>query len=178
LEDFVQKVNSDLVGKVVNIASRCAKFITKGNDGVLSSNIDNQALWNQVSSAADTIATHYENRDFGKAIREIIAQADAANEYIAAQEPWKLNKDESQAQRVQDICSLGINLFRVILTYLKPVLPAMAEAGESFLNDSLTWDSARSPLLGHRINSFQPLMQRIDKEKVDAMVEASKEELA
>lgn len=178
LEDFVQKVNSDLVGKVVNIASRCAKFITKGNDGVLSTNIDDQVLWNQVSGAADTIAKHYENLDFGKAIREIIAQADAANEYIAAQEPWKLNKDESQAQKVQDICSLGINLFRVILTYLKPVLPTMAEAGESFLNDSLTWDSASSPLLGHRINSFQPLMQRIDKEQVDAMVEASKEELA
>jgi len=178
LEDFVQKVNSDLVGKVVNIASRCAKFITKGNDGVLSTNIDDQVLWNQVSGAADTIAKHYENLDFGKAIREIIAQADAANEYIAAQEPWKLNKDESQAQKVQDICSLGINLFRVILTYLKPVLPTMAEAGESFLNDSLTWDSASSPLLGHRINSFQPLMQRIDKEQVDAMIEASKEELA
>ena len=178
LEDFVQKVNSDLVGKVVNIASRCAKFITKGNDGVLSTNIDDQVLWNQVSGAADTIAKHYENLDFGKAIREIIAQADAANEYIAAQEPWKLNKDESQAQKVKDICSLGINLFRVILTYLKPVLPTMAEAGESFLNDSLTWDSASSPLLGHRINSFQPLMQRIDKEQVDAMVEASKEELA
>ena len=178
LEDFIQKVNSDLVGKVVNIASRCAKFITKGNDGVLSTNIDDQVLWNQVSGAADTIAKHYENLDFGKAIREIIAQADAANEYIAAQEPWKLNKDESQAQKVQDICSLGINLFRVILTYLKPVLPTMAEAGESFLNDSLTWDSASSPLLGHRINSFQPLMQRIDKEQVDAMVEASKEELA
>ena len=166
------------MGKVVNIASRCAKFITKGNDGVLSTNIDDQVLWNQVSGAADTIAKHYENLDFGKAIREIIAQADAANEYIAAQEPWKLNKDESQAQKVQDICSLGINLFRVILTYLKPVLPTMAEAGESFLNDSLTWDSASSPLLGHRINSFQPLMQRIDKEQVDAMVEASKEELA
>ncbi|MBT5103829.1 MAG: methionine--tRNA ligase [Porticoccaceae bacterium] len=178
LEDFIQKVNSDLVGKVVNIASRCAKFITNGNDGILSSTIDNPELWAQVSGAADTIANHYENRDYGKAIREIMAQADAANEYIALKEPWKLNKDESQQQGVQDICSLGINLFRVLLTYLKPVLPAMAEAGESFLNGALTWDSVKHPLVEHKINQFKPLMQRIEKERVDAMVEASKEDLA
>ena len=178
LEDFTQKVNSDLVGKVVNIASRCAKFITNGNDGVLSSAIDNPELWAQVSGAADTIANHYENRDYGKAIREIMAQADAANEYIALKEPWKLNKDESQQQSVQDICSLGINLFRMLLTYLKPVLPAMAEAGESFLNDTLTWDSVKHPLVEHKINQFKPLMQRIEKERVDAMVEASKQDLA
>ena len=178
LEDFTQKVNSDLVGKVVNIASRCAKFIANGNDGVLSSAIDNAELWAQVSGAADTIANHYENRDYGKAIREIMAQADAANEYIALKEPWKLNKDESQQQSVQDICSLGINLFRVLLTYLKPVLPAMAEAGESFLNDTLTWDSVKHPLVEHKINQFKPLMQRIEKERVDAMVEASKQDLA
>ncbi|MCS5595378.1 MAG: methionine--tRNA ligase [Porticoccaceae bacterium] len=178
LEDFIQKVNSDLVGKVVNIASRCAKFIANGNDGVLSSAIDNPELWAQVSGAADTIANHYDNRDYGKAIREIMAQADAANEYIALKEPWKLNKDESQQQSVQDICSLGINLFRVLLTYLKPVLPAMAEAGESFLNDTLTWDSVKHPLVEHKINQFKPLMQRIEKERVDAMVEASKQDLA
>lgn len=178
LEDFIQKVNSDLVGKVVNIASRCAKFIANGNDGVLSSAIDNPELWAQVSGAAGTIANHYENRDYGKAIREIMAQADAANEYIALKEPWKLNKDESQQQSVQDICSLGINLFRVLLTYLKPVLPAMAEAGESFLNDTLTWDSVKHPLVEHKINQFKPLMQRIEKESVDAMVEASKQDLA
>lgn len=178
LEDFIQKVNSDLVGKVVNIASRCAKFIANGNDGVLSSTIENPELWAQVSGAADTIANHYENRDYGKAIREIMAQADAANEYIAAKEPWKLNKDESQQQSVQDICSLGINLFRLLLTYLKPVLPAMTEAGEAFLNDNLTWDSVKHPLVEHKINPFKPLMQRIEKERVDAMVEASKEDLA
>jgi methionyl-tRNA synthetase len=120
LEDFTQKVNSDLVGKVVNIASRCAKFVTKGNDGVLSSTIENPELWQQVSDAGKVIAEHYENREFSKAIREIMAQADAANEYIAAKEPWKLNKDETQQQKVQDICSLGINLFRLLLTYLKP----------------------------------------------------------
>lgn len=177
LEDFIQKVNSDLVGKVVNIASRCAKFLTNGNNGILSSTIENQALWNQVSGAKDSIANHYENRDFSKAIREIMALADLANEYIAAKEPWKLNKDPDQQQKVQDICSLGINIFRVILTYLKPVLPSMAEAGETFLNDSLTWESVNQPLVKHQINPFTPLMQRIEKERVDAMVEASKQEL-
>jgi methionyl-tRNA synthetase len=178
LEDFIQKVNSDLVGKVVNIASRCAKFIANGNNGVLSSSIENPELWAQVSGAADTIANHYENRDYGKAIREIMTQADAANEYIAAKEPWKLNKEKAQQQTVQDVCSLGINLFRVLLTYLKPVLPAMTEAGEVFLNDNLTWDSVKHPLVEHKINPFKPLMQRIEKERVDAMVEASKEDLA
>ena len=177
LEDFIQKVNSDLVGKVVNIASRCAKFLTNGNNGILSSTIENQALWNQVSGAKDSIANHYENRDFSKAIREIMALADLANEYIAAKEPWKLNKDPDQQQKVQDICSLGINIFRVILTYLKPVLPSMAEAGETFLNDSLTWESVNQPLVKHQINPFTPLMQRIEKERVDAMVEASKQDL-
>ena len=175
LEDFVQKVNSDLVGKVVNIASRCSKFITN-ESSILSSRIENKALWDQVTGAADSIANYYENREFGKAIREIMAQADSVNEYIAEQEPWKRNKDQDQKQRVQDICSLGINLFRIILIYLKPVLPAMAESGEFFLNDKLSWKSINQPLLDHRINQFKPLMQRVDKDKVEAMVAASKEE--
>ena len=175
LEDFIQKVNSDLVGKVVNIASRCSKFITN-ESGVLSSKIENEALWDQVTGVADSIANYYENREFGKAIREIMAQADSVNEYIAEQEPWKRNKDPDQKQQVQDICSLGINLFRIILIYLKPVVPAMAEAGEFFLNDKLSWESIKQPLLSHKINQFKPLMQRVDKDKVEAMVSASKEE--
>ena len=175
LEDFIQKVNSDLVGKVVNIASRCSKFITN-ESGVLSSRIENEALWDQVTGVADSIANYYENREFGKAIREIMAQADSVNEYIAEQEPWKRNKDQDQKQQVQDICSLGINLFRIILIYLKPVVPTMAEAGEFFLNDKLSWESIRKPLLSHKINQFKPLMQRVDKDKVEAMVSASKEE--
>ena len=173
LEDFTQKVNSDLVGKVVNIASRCAKFITKGNDGILSPTIENPELWQQVSDAGKIIAEHYENREFSKAIREIMAQADAANEYIAAKEPWKLNKDETQQQKVQDICSLGINLFRLLLTYLKPVLPSVAEDAELFLNDTLSWSSIERPLTNHKINNFKPLLQRVEKDQVDAMVEAS-----
>ena len=177
LEDFIQKVNSDLVGKVVNIASRCAKFVTKGNDGILSSTIADNALWQQVSEAGNKIAEHYENREYSKAIREIMAQADAANEYIAAKEPWKLNKDPSQQQQVQDICSLGINLFRLLLTYLKPVVPAMAADGETFLNDQLTWESIKQPLIGHQINNFKPLLQRVEQEKVECMVDASKQEV-
>ncbi|CAI8160650.1 MAG: Methionine--tRNA ligase [Cellvibrionales bacterium UBA7375] len=177
LEDFIQKVNSDLVGKVVNIASRCAKFVTKGNDGILSSTIADNALWQQVSEAGNKIAEHYENREYSKAIREIMAQADAANEYIAAKEPWKLNKDPSQQQQVQDICSLGINLFRLLLTYLKPVIPAMAADGEAFLNDQLTWESIKQPLIGHQINNFKPLLQRVEQEKVECMVDASKQEV-
>ena len=177
LEDFIQKVNSDLVGKVVNIASRCAKFVTKGNDGILSSTIADNALWQQVSEAGNKIAEHYENREYSKAIRKIMAQADAANEYIAAKEPWKLNKDPSQQQQVQDICSLGINLFRLLLTYLKPVIPAMAADGEAFLNDQLTWDSIKQPLIGHQINNFKPLLQRVEQEKVECMVDASKQEV-
>lgn len=175
LEDFIQRVNSDLVGKVVNIASRCAKFITKGNDGVLSSNIADEALWQQVAGAADSIANHYENREFGRAIREIMAQADAANEYIAAKEPWKLSKEPGRELEVLDICSLGINLFRALMIYLKPVLPAMTEAAEAFLNDELKWEGDIQPLTGHQISKFKPLMQRVEQDKVDAMLEASKD---
>ncbi|MDE0840689.1 MAG: methionine--tRNA ligase [Porticoccaceae bacterium] len=178
LEDFVQKVNSDLVGKVVNIASRCAKFIAQGNASVLSKNIENTELWAQASGAQQRIAEHYENRDFSKAVREIMAQADSANEYIASREPWKLNKDQAQRQQVQDICSLGINLFRVLVIYLKPILPQMAAASEYFLNDQLDWASAATPLLGHRIESFKPLLKRVENEHVEAMLEASAEQAA
>lgn len=178
LGDFVQKVNSDLVGKVVNIASRCAKFIAQGNAGVLSENIENPQLWAQVRDAQERIAEHYENRDFGKAVREIMAQADAANEYIAAREPWKLNKDDSQRQQVQDICSLGINLFRLLVIYLKPILPQMVAASEEFLNDQLDWDSVHTPLTGHRIEPFKPLLKRVENERVEAMLEASAKQAA
>lgn len=178
LDDFILRVNSDLVGKVVNIASRCAKFITKGNDGVLSNTIADEALWQQVAGAADSIASHYENREFGKAVREIMALADAANEYIAAKEPWKLSKEPGHEQEVLDICSLGINLFRALMIYLKPILPAMANDAEAFLNDHLSWDGELHPLKDHQINKFKPLMQRVEQDKVDAMLDASKEALA
>jgi len=178
LDDFIQRVNSDLVGKVVNIASRCAKFVSKGNDGVLAASIADKALWHRVSAAADSIADYYEQREFGRAIREIMSLADAANEYIAAKAPWQLAKEEGREQEVQDICSLGINLFRALMIYLKPVLPAMAADAEAFLNSPLDWPAKIEPLLNHRIDNFKPLMQRVDPDRVNAMLEASKEILA
>ncbi|WP_093329008.1 methionine--tRNA ligase [Thalassotalea agarivorans] len=177
LEDFAQRVNSDLVGKVVNIASRCASFVTKKFDGVLSANIADQALADEVTSAGDAIAALYEKREFGRAMREIMALADKVNEYIAVKEPWQLIKNADKAQEVHDICSLGINLFRTLMIYLKPVLPKLAESTEAFLNDSLTWEGHKVLLTNHKINKFKALLQRVDMDKVEAMVEASKESL-
>ncbi|MGS2723267.1 methionine--tRNA ligase [Porticoccus sp. GXU_MW_L64] len=177
LDDFVQRVNSDLVGKVVNIASRCAGFVKKSG-GVMADSIIEPQLWQKFVDAEPVIAEHYENREFGKAMREIMALADAANEYIAAKEPWKLAKQEGSGDEVLGICSLGINMFRALMLYLKPVLPTMAQQSEAFLNDSLSWSEGLQPLLSHAINKFKPLMQRIEKDKVDAMVEAGKEDTA
>lgn len=177
LDDFVQRVNSDLVGKVVNIASRTAKFVTKIG-GTLSDEIAEPTLWEQFINAGGSIAQHYENRDYSRAMREIMALADAANEYIAAQAPWSMAKEADREAEVQAVCSLGINLFRVLMTYLKPVLPVTAEAAEEFLNLTLDWSQVPTYLAGHQINSFKPLMQRVDSDKVKAMVEASKEEAA
>jgi len=177
LEDFAQRVNSDLVGKVVNIASRCASFITKRFDGMLSTNIDDQALADEVMAAGDSIASHYESRDFGRGMREIMALADKVNEYIAIKEPWQLVKDESKQQEVQDICSLGINMFRTLMIYLKPVLPVLAESTAKFLNDELNWEGHKALLTDHKINKFKALLQRVDMDKVNAMTDASKDNL-
>lgn len=177
LEDFVQRVNSDLVGKVVNIASRTAKFIQKSG-GRLSANIADASLWQKFVDANASISARYENREFSRAVREIMALADVANEYIAEQAPWSLNKTPGNEQRVLDICSLGINCFKVIMTYLKPILPSTANAAETFLNCELSWPEQIAFLGEHRINKFSPLMTRVETEKVQAMVDASKETLA
>jgi len=177
LDDFIQRVNSDLVGKVVNIASRTAKFIQNAG-GVLSTEIANPDLWKQAVDAGETIAAHYEARDFSKAMRDIMAVADAANEYIAAEEPWKLAKQAGAEAKTQAVCTMGINLFRALLTYLKPVLPAMTEEAEKFLGETLRWAAPIQFRSGDKINEFKPLMTRVEKEKVDAMVEASKEVIA
>ncbi len=178
LEDFAQRVNSDLVGKVVNIASRCASFITKRFDAMLSSNIDDQVLADEVMNAGDSIAAHYESRDFGRGMREIMALADKVNEYIAIKEPWQLVKDETKQQEVQDICSLGINMFRTLMIYLKPVLPILADSTAAFLNDELVWEGHKTLLTDHKINKFKALLQRVDMDKVNAMTDDSKENLA
>lgn len=178
LEDFTQRVNSDLVGKVVNIASRSAKFITKKHDGVMSAQLDNPTLWQQAVDKSEEIADYYENREYSKAIREIMALADATNEYFDSQEPWKLAKEEGKEQQVLAVSSQCINLFRLIMLYLKPVLPATTIKAETFLNDNLDWSVDLQPLLSHKINKFKPIMTRVDTDKVDAMVDASKESQA
>lgn len=175
LEDFITRVNSDLVGKVINIASRCAGFVARLGDSRLATEIAEPALWNEARTAGEQIAELYENREYAKAIREIMRIADLANEYIAGKEPWKLAKVEGKEQEVIEICSLGINLFRLIMIYLKPVLPTMAEKSAAFLNDELHWDTELEPLLGHQINKFEPLMQRIEVSSVEAIIEESKQ---
>ena len=178
LEDFQQRVNSDLVGKVVNIASRCAGFINKKFAGKLSKDCAEPELYNTFSEARSRIATLYENREFSHAVREIMTLADHANQYIDTQKPWVLVKQEGKERDVQDVCSVGLNLYRVLVTYLKPVLPKLAEESEAFLNiKPLIWNDINTPLTNHTINKFKPLMTRVEKDKVDAMIEASKENL-
>ncbi len=177
LEDFAQRVNSDLVGKVVNIASRCAGFITKKFDGKLSDTIMEPQLLIEFQNASATITEHYENREYSRAIREIMALADKANQFIDNAAPWVLIKDESKQEEAHQVCSLGLNLFRVLITYLKPVLPGMATNVEAFLNDELTWQGVQTALISHPINKFKPLMQRVEMDKVNKMVEESKESL-
>lgn len=177
LEDFTQKVNADLVGKVVNIASRCAGFISKRFDGTLSANLSEPELFADFINAGDSIAQSYEQREFARAIRDIMALADKANQYIDAKAPWVLVKDDSKQQEAHDVCSMGLNLFRVLMHYLKPVLPKMASDSEAFLNTELLWANYREPLLNHAINPFKALMQRVDPVKVQAMIDASKENL-
>ena len=175
LEDFKQRVNSDLVGKVVNIASRSASFVVKKFDKELSKVCCEQELYDEFVAASSEIAGHYEDRNFGQAMRSIMKLADKANQYIDDKKPWQLAKEEGKMQEVHEITSLAINLFRVLVTYLKPVLPEMAEKSEAFLNvDSLNWDDMKSPLLGHQINKFKPLMTRIEDEQIEAMIESSK----
>ena len=179
LEDFVLRVNSDLVGKVVNIASRCAGFINKRFAGLLSEHCAEPELYQSFVAGGDAIAGDYEQREFGQAIRKIMALADRANQYIDANKPWVLAKEEGREQTVQDVCSVGLNLFRVLMTYLQPVLPAMAADVETFLQlPAMTWDAVDTPLTGHTINKFKPLMTRVEQEKIDAMLEDSKDSLA
>jgi len=178
LEDFVQRVNSDVVGKVVNIASRCAGFLRKGFDNTLAAQQAEPALLQQFIDAGDNIADLYEQREFSKAMREIIALADRANQYIDEKKPWVLAREEGAEPEVQAVCSVGINLFRVLMVYLKPVLPRMAEKCEAFLQCSLDWTALEQTLEGHRIAEFQPLLTRIEAAQVEAVIEASKEQQA
>lgn len=174
-DDFTSRVNADLVGKVVNIASRCAGFISKKFDNKLSQQLSEPKLYDELVSARETVIEAFVARDYARAIRHIMECADKVNQYIDASKPWVLAKDEERLPEVHAICSMGIHLFRVLMTYLKPVLPLMAESSERFLNCApLNWDSVKTPLLGHQIDNFQPLMTRVEREKIDAMLEETK----
>ncbi|MDN3452461.1 MULTISPECIES: methionine--tRNA ligase [unclassified Psychrobacter] len=179
LEDFMQKVNSDLVGKVVNIASRSAGFLVKKYDGMLSEVCAEPELLEDITKTGDEIAAAYENREFSRAMRLIMQCADKANEYIDEKKPWSLAKQEGTEQEVQDVCSVAINIFRQLMVYLAPVLPELTNNAKAFLNiDSLDFASRNQWLLGHKINKFKPLMQRIEEKDIEAMVEDSKASLA
>ncbi len=178
-DDFSQRVNSDLVGKVVNIASRCSGFVKKRFNNQLSDQCAEPALYQQFIDTNETIAQLYEGREFGKAMREIMALADLANQYIDDKKPWVIAKAENQDQELHEVCSMGINLFRVLVAYLKPVVPVLAQESELFLNiESQLWPTEFEPLTGHTINQFKPLMTRVDPAKIAAVVEASKESMA
>ncbi len=178
LEDFIQRVNSDLVGKVVNIASRCAGFINKRFQNQLAARLPDAALYQTFVDAGTGIAEAFEGRRYSQAIREIMALADKANQYVDENKPWVLAKDEARQADVQAVCTQGINLFRVIIAYLKPVLPQLAADSEAFLNAGvLAWGSVQQPLVGGEIATFKPLMVRVEQAMVDAMLEDNKQAL-
>ncbi|SHE22692.1 methionine--tRNA ligase [methanotrophic endosymbiont of Bathymodiolus puteoserpentis (Logatchev)] len=177
-EDFTQRVNSDLVGKVVNIASRCSGFIKKRFAGQLSPQCAEPELFHQFTLASENIAELYETREYGKAMREIMTLADKANQYIDEKKPWLIAKEEGKDQELHEICSMGINLFRLLVAYLKPVLPKLATESEDFLNiQSQPWPTNAQPLVGHEIKAFKALMIRVEAPKIAAIIEDSKENL-
>ncbi len=178
LEDFVQRVNADVVNKLVNLASRNAGFIAKRFDGKLAATCAEPELYAEFANARTVIAEAYESREFSRAIREIMALADKANRYVDDKAPWVIAKQEGADAELQAVCSVGINLFRVLMAYLKPVMPLLAERAEAFLAEALSWDGIAAPLVDHTVAPFKALFSRIEPAKIEAMIEASKEDLA
>lgn len=177
VKEFVDKVDADLRGKVVNLASRAAKFVEK--TGLSETYPDDGGLFERGAKAGAEIAKAYEDCDLNKAMRLILELADAANPYIEANKPWELRKDPANAQKLQDVCTVGINLFRQIIVYLTPVLPKLAADTGALLNDPITsWEQSQTPLTGTAVNKFQHLIQRVEPDKVQAMIDDSKEEAA
>ncbi len=180
LDDFVARVNSDLVGKYVNIASRTAGFITKRFEGRLSSTLPEIAvpLIGRFYAEADSIATLFDTREFGKALREIMILADAANQFVDNIKPWDLSRDDARNDELQQVCTACLEIFRLLTLFLKPVLPILSEKVEAFLDiPALTWSDAHAgaSILGHQIKPYQHLITRVDPKKVEALVESSKE---
>ncbi|CAH9018314.1 methionine--tRNA ligase [Candidatus Nitrosacidococcus sp. I8] len=175
-DDFIAKVNADLVGKVVNIASRCAGFINKHFNYQLSDRLPNEFLFKEFAAVEEKIAQLYEAREYNAAMREIMILADKANRYIDEKQPWVLIKDKDKAKEVEEICTLGLNLFRQIMIYLDPVLPTTVKKARNFLNiPPLVWNDVHTPLLKHTIHDFKPLMVRIDSGKIDAIMANTQE---
>ncbi|MDM5116454.1 methionine--tRNA ligase [Aeromonas salmonicida] len=178
LDDFVARVNADVVNKLVNLASRNAGFIAKRFDGKLAATCAEPELYAEFANASASISEAYEAREFSRAIREIMALADKANRYVDEKAPWVLAKQEGADAELQAVCSVGINLFRVLMAYLKPVMPLLAERAEAFLGETLTWNGVALPLTNHQLTTFKALFSRIEPAKIEAMIEASKEDLA
>ena len=176
LDDFVARVNADLVGKLVNIASRCAGFISKGFDGQLADAHDDAELFERFVGESEAIAAHYERREYSKAMRLIMALADEANRYIEHKKPWVMIKDSASKDGVQSVCTQGLNLFRTLMIYLTPVLPALAEDVQKLFRDERwRWTDASRALLGGQINRYQPLLTRVDTKQVGKIIEESKQ---
>jgi methionyl-tRNA synthetase len=176
LDDFIARVNSDLVGKLINIASRCAGFIGKLFDGRLADSLADSDLYAEFADASETIATHYEKREYSKAMRLIMALADKANRYIDEHKPWVMAKDENRLAEVQLVCTQGINMFRSLMVFLSPVIPTVARDARAFLNeDAWQWQDAGSPLLGATLPKFKPLLTRVEADHVQRMVDQSRE---
>tara|TARA_B100000029_G_scaffold482269_2_gene532095 strand:- start:359 stop:2317 length:1959 start_codon:yes stop_codon:yes gene_type:complete len=177
LDDFLQRVNSDLVGKVVNIASRCAGFIAKHFNNQLGAELDDTDLYEEFVRESESIAEYYEAREFSRAMRDIMSFADKANQYLNEQQPWKIAHDEKKRQELHKICTQGINLFRLLIIWLNPVVPGLTSRSESFLRCSISksgvWQDIRTPLLNHSIGEFFPLLKRIDSTKIESMIEES-----
>jgi methionyl-tRNA synthetase len=179
LDDLVLRVNADLVGKLVNIASRCAGFIHRTARGRLAATLPEPALHAEFAAAGPELAEHFEQRRYGQAMRQVMALADRANQYIDREKPWQMAREPGREAEVQAVCTQGLNAFRSLVTWLKPVLPRLAAAAEAFLRcPPLSWDDAGTPLLDHEIGPFRPLMQRIDAATVRTLLEASRDSLA
>ena len=177
LQDFISRVNSDLVGKYVNIAARASGFIAKRFEGRLK-DVSGSALLAKLAAESDTIAEQYENREYARALRDIMALADAVNEYVDANKPWELAKQEGQDERLHEVCSELINAFTMLTAYLAPVLPKVAENAAKFLNlEAITWANTRETLGEHAINKYEHLMQRVEQKQVDDLIEANKQSI-
>ena len=173
LDEFVARCNSDIVGKLVNIASRCAAFITKNFGGQLAGSLAEPQLFHDFASSAQPIAADYEGLEYAGAVRRIMALADRANQYIDQRKPWVLAKDPAHAAQVQDICTQGLNLFRILMIYLTPVLPKMAEKANRFFGEApWTWEAASLPLLGRTIAPYEPLATRLDPKAVAKLIDS------